>query len=100
MLLPLLIFVAGILIIAFFVIWKTPAVSRIPEDDKVKDFIIATKEKIGEEVKKEVNDRVESVLHKVLSTIRKGVIRMEKLTSKWLRILKKRKKQKEEDKPE
>lgn len=101
MILSLFIFLFSFLAVVFFLLWKAPLVESLSNtDDPSNDFILATKEKIEESVKKEVKDRFEEVLKRILSSLRRFLIKIEQITTKWLFILKRKGKNKEEDKPE
>ncbi len=94
MLISFVIFCISFLSIILFIIWKVPVLAKLPEEDTSKDFILVAKEKIEEGVKKEVKERFEDALQKVLSGIRKILIRIEKITTKSLYTLR-RKRRKE-----
>ncbi len=101
MILSLFIFLFSFLLVVFFLVWKVPLVASLSNmDDHSNDFIIATKEKIEESVKKEVKERFEEMLKRMLSSLRRFLIKIEQITTKWLFVLKRKGKNKEENKPE
>jgi Na+-transporting methylmalonyl-CoA/oxaloacetate decarboxylase gamma subunit len=94
-------FLLGVLIIFVFLALKAPLVAGLSEEtNSENDFIIQTKEKIEEGVKKEVKERFEELLQRILSAVRRFLIKVEQTTTKWLFILKRKRKNREENKPE
>ncbi len=101
MIISLLIFLTGLLSVFLFLTWKAPLVASLSDiKDPSNDFIIATKEKIEEGVKKEIKEKFEEMLKRILSSVRRFLIKVEQITTKWLFILKRKGKNKEENKPE
>ena len=101
MIVSLIIFLIGLLSLFLFLTWKAPLVASISAiEDPTNDFIIVAKEKIEEGVKKEVKERFEEILQRILSSVRRFLIKVEQITTKWLFILKRKRKNKEENKPE
>jgi predicted PurR-regulated permease PerM len=101
MIVSILIFLFAFLSVVFFLMWKAPLVASLSSvDDPANDFIINTKEKIEESVKKEVKERFEEILKRILSSLRRFLIKIEQITTRWLFVLKRKGKNKEENKPE
>ncbi len=93
----LIVFCLSVLGLFLFLTWKAPLVADLSEKENDKgDFILSAKEKLEEGIKKEVEEKFENFLQRVLSVIRKGIIKVEALTTKWLYTLKRKRKKKEE----
>ncbi len=95
MLTPLIIFVAGIIGIALFLIYKAPALTELSEDEEESYDVLLTCRKRGKEAFGEVKCRFEKFLQILLSAVRKILIKVEKVTTKWLYVLKRKQKKKE-----
>lgn len=94
--LPLLIiFVAGIVGIALFLICKAPALTELSEDEEESYDVLLTCRKKGKKALGEVKCRFEKFLQILLSAVRKILIKVEKVTTKWLYVLKRKQKKKE-----
>jgi Na+-transporting methylmalonyl-CoA/oxaloacetate decarboxylase gamma subunit len=101
MIISLIIFLFGLLFVFLFLTWKAPLVASLSDvEDSSNDFIIATKEKIEEGIKKEVKEKFEEMLKRILSSVRRFLIKIEQITTRWLFVLKRKGKNKEENKPE
>ncbi len=101
MIIAFIIFCLSFLGLVVFLIGKAPVLAGFSEQkDDSNDFIIAAKEKIEEGVKKEIRERVEEILHSTLSILRKIILRFEHITTKWLYALKRKRRKREENKPE
>jgi Na+-transporting methylmalonyl-CoA/oxaloacetate decarboxylase gamma subunit len=101
MIIFLSLFLLGVLMIFVFLLLKAPLVAGLSEEtNSENDFIIQTKEKIEEGVKKEVKERFEELLQRILSVVRRFLIKVEQTTTKWLFTLKRKRKNREENKPE
>ncbi len=84
-----------------FLTSKAPLVAGLSEESNNENaFIIQAKEKIEEGVKKEVKERFEELLQRILSVVRRSLIKVEQTTTKWLFILRRKRKNREENKPE
>ncbi len=102
MLIAFILFFIGALGIAVFVIYKLPLLKdlsdEIPEED---NSVNSTKEKIEDKVKKEVKEILEDFLHLILQNTRKVILKIERITTKWLYLLKRKRKNKgNNNKPE
>ncbi len=101
MLIAFSLFFLGILVITGFVIYKVPLLKELSEEPIKEDSSFHTKEKIEEKVKKEVKEIFEDFLQLILQSTRKIIIKIERVTTKWLYLLKrKRKKKNNDNKPE
>lgn len=101
MLIAFSLFFLGVIMIAGFVIYKVPLLKELSEEPIKDDNSFLAKEKIEEKVKKEVKEIFEDFLHLILQTTRKIIIKIERITTKWLYLLKrKRKKKSGDNKPE
>ncbi len=101
MIIVFIIFCLSFLAIVALLILKVPLLVDFPEKrDDSKDFIIAAKERIEEGVRKEVKERIEELLHSILSILRKVILKVEHVTTKWLYSLKNKRRKREEHKPE
>ncbi len=96
-----IIFFLGCLGIFFFLTWKAPLLVELSEKkDNSKDFVVVAKEKIEEGVRREIKENVEEILQRILCSVRRFLIKVEQGTTKWLFILKKKRRKKDNDKPE
>jgi hypothetical protein len=101
MIISIIIFFLSLFLLFLFLVWKAPRVVRISEkESSANDFIVTAKEKIEEEVKKEIKESFENILQRILSSLRRFLIKIEQITTKWLFILKRKRKKREEHKPE
>jgi len=101
MLVSFIIFCCSFLGVLFFLIWKAPVLAEVTESRApAKDFVLVVREKIEEGVKRESKERFESFLKNILSVIRKSLLKIEQTTTKWLYTLKRKKKKKDNNKPE
>jgi len=97
MVISLVVFSLSFFGLIIFLFWKAPIVASMPERKNQKDFLVVAKEKFEEEVKREVGEKVDSFLQSSLSLFRKFLIRIEKITTKWLYKLKRKRKKKEKE---
>ncbi len=101
MLIAFILFFLGIIVTAVFILHKVPLLNEISESPVKSDNSFDTKEKIEEKVKKEVKEIFEDFLQLILQTTRKVIIKIERITTKWLYLLKRRRKKKSNgNKPE
>lgn len=101
MLIAFILSFVGAAAIAGFVIYKVPLLNELSEEPAEGDSSFDAKEKIEEKVKREVREILEDFLQLILQTTRKIIIKIERITTKWLYLLKrKRKKKNIENKPE
>ncbi len=99
MLISLIVFCVGLLGVSVFLVWKAPLLAEIStQREPEKDYILSAKEKIEEGVKKEVKGRIEELLQIVLSGLRRFLLRVERITTKWLYTLRRNRKKREEEK--
>ncbi len=97
----LVIFCLSLLGTFLFLTWKAPALVDFSEKDvDDKDFIVAAKEKLEESVKKEIRERFEEALGRMLSSLRKVIVKVERVTTKWLYTLKRKRKKRDGNKTE
>ncbi len=93
MVVSLIIFCISLLGILFFLIWKAPLLAKISsEKDSSNDFILNAKEKLEEGVRKEIKERFEELLQMILSNLRRFLVRVERITTKWLYTLRRKRK--------
>ena len=96
-----IIFFLGCLSIFFFLTWKAPLLVGLSDKkDNTKDFVVVAREKIEEGVRREIKENIEEILQRVLSSIRRFLIKVEQGTTKWIFILKRKRRRKDNDKPE
>jgi len=91
----------GVSIIAISILFvrRVPDITELSEEeDSDKDIICIAREKIEEGVEKEIKERFEDFLQLILSHMRRFFVRVEKTTTKWLYVLKRRKRKKEQEK--
>ncbi len=102
MLIAFILFFIGTIAVALFVIYKVPVLNELSEETAVEDNSInSTKEKIEDKVKKEVKEILEDFLHLILQNTRKVILKIERITTKWLYLLKRKRKNKgNNNKPE
>ncbi len=102
MIISLIIFCLSLLGIFLFLTWKAPALADFSEKDidDDKDFIVTAKEKLEESVRNEVREGFEEALGRILSSLRKVIVKVERVTTKWLYTLKRRKRERGNSKPE
>ncbi len=99
MLISLIVFFISLLGISVFLIWKAPLLAEtFVHEEPEKDYILNAKEKIEEGVKKEIKGRAEELLQVILSKLRRFLVRVERTTTKWIYVLKRNKKKREEEK--
>jgi hypothetical protein len=98
MLTPLIVFSASIFAIYFFLVYKANILSTLPEEEievkEIKEVAIKTLSS----TKDDLFRRVEELLQLFLSLLRKIIMKAEHKTTEWLYVLKKRKKEKSNDK--
>jgi len=102
MLIPLILFFVSFFGIVFFLIWKVPLLVNLSQENNTQpDFIVTAKEKLEDGVKKEIKGKFEEFLQMVLSNLRRSIVKVDRITTKWLYTLKRRRKRKENgNKPE
>ena len=99
MIISLIIFITSAIGILLFLIWKVPLLAKISsEKNPSSDFILNAKEKLEEGVKKEIKERFEELLHVILSNLRRFLVRVERITTKWLYTLRRKRKKRGEEK--
>jgi len=74
-----------------FLILKMPILAEIQETKKLSGTDYPIKTKIEEGVRREIKERFEDFLHRVLSGLRKIILKIEKTVADWLSMLKKKK---------
>jgi hypothetical protein len=84
--------------VIIFLLWKIPFLNCISEEECGKDFVTIAKEKIDENIKKEVKERLESFLQRFLAQTRRILIAAEQHTTKWLYKIKRKKRTNGEEK--
>jgi hypothetical protein len=98
MLTPLIVFSASIFAIYLFLVYKANILSTLPEEEievkEIKEVAIKTLSS----TKDDLFRRVEELLQLFLSLLRKIIMKAEHKTTEWLYVLKKRKKEKSNDK--
>ncbi len=90
MLIAFTIFFLGTIVIAVFVISKVQLLNELSEEPSRDDISIKAREKIEEKVKKEVKEIIEDFLQLILQTTRKIIVKIERATTKWLYLIKRR----------
>ncbi len=96
MTIALIIFLIGVLCVLIFLIWKAPLVADLSEEkERTDSFFVTVKERIVL-IAKDFKARCESLLQSFLAIIRRVLIKVEQITTKWLCSLKKRKKKENE----
>jgi hypothetical protein len=92
MITPLIVFSASTIVIYLFLVQKANILSALPEEEietkEIKEVAIKTLSSTKEDFFR----RVEELLQLFLSLLRKVIMKAEHKTTKWLYILKKRKK--------
>jgi formate dehydrogenase maturation protein FdhE len=98
MLTPLIVFSASIFAIYLFLVYKANILSTLPEEEiKAKEIKEVAMETLSN-TKDDFFRRVEELLQLFLSLLRKIIMKAEHKITEWLYILKKRKKEKSNDK--
>ena len=93
-------FGVSVIAISILLIRRVPDIVDLSEEDPIGDIINTAKEKIEEGVEKEIKERFECFLQVILSHLRRFFSRVEKAITRWLYILKRKKRKKDQDKTE
>lgn len=96
-----MIFVFVILFLSFvgvsvFLLWKIPVLVKLEEEEK-KDFVAIAKEKIDENIKKELKEIFNEMLQNFLTRTRRLLIKVEQWVTKYLYKIKRKNKENEEE---
>ncbi len=97
MIVPLTVFILSSLGLFTFLILKVPFIIELDEKkgEKKETIVSATKEKIEQRVIKDTKETFESFLQRFLSGARRILLKGESIVTKWICLLRKRRKKKD-----